>query len=132
MLGKLKSVEKVFGKDMDGYKVATDTNTFEVLISNFQSCCEDWGYMSSEDDFNAFIGSELIEVKLTDTALKQKTLFDKINEDDYNSGDYGVQFVDFVTKNGVFQLAVYNGHNGYYGHAIKVKHNDEVLLDSGL
>ena len=44
----------------------------------------------------------------------------------------GIQFVDFVTDRGTFQLAVYNSHNGYYGHGILVLKNDEVLLEDDL
>lgn len=114
--------------DMDGYKVETDNHTFCILIDNYQSCCECWGYMSSEDDFKQFIDSELIEVKLTDNALNQ-TLVDKSG---YYEDEGGIQFVDFVTSEGTFQLAVYNGHNGYYGHGILVAKDNEILLNETL
>lgn len=43
-----------------------------------------------------------------------------------------IQFVDFVTSRGTFQLAVYNSHNGYYGHGIIVAKDDEILLNETL
>lgn len=70
-----------------------------------------------------------MEVKVTDTALNQKVLT-KMEEEYICNGS--IQFVDFITNNGVFQLAVYNVHNGYYGHGILVAKDDEILLDSCL
>lgn len=114
---------------MDGYKIETEDHVFCVLIDNGQSCCESWGYLTSEDDLNYYIGSELIEVKLTDLALN-KTVVEKSG---YYDGDCGgIQFVDFVTSNGTFQLAVYNSHNGYYGHGIVVAKDNEILLNDTL
>jgi hypothetical protein len=53
----------------DGYKVKTSEHDFHVLISNGQSCCESWGYFSSDDDLDSFNGKELAEIELTDKAL---------------------------------------------------------------
>jgi hypothetical protein len=108
----------------DGYKVVTDKHTYHILISNGQSCCENWGYMSSEDDLDYFVGAELLEVNLTDTELNKG----KLDKQNVWIGDGGVQFVDFVTDKGTLQLAVYNGHNGYYGHSILVAKDNEILL----
>lgn len=157
MLGKIKSIEEIFnftiqsitkmndqGKNlgmaqvinalcgyssMDGYKVETEKHVFYVLIDNGQSCCENWGYMSSEDDLNYFIGSELIEINVTDTALNKKVLT-QMDEELINSNE--IQFVDFKTNNGIFQLAVYNSHDGYYGHGILVAKDNEILLNEVL
>lgn len=157
MLGKIKNIEEDFnykiqpvakmdGKggrlgmsqminalggyaDMDGYKVETDNHTFFVLIDNSQSCCENWGYMTSEDDLNYYVGAELLEVKVTDTALNQKVLT-KMSNEYVDAGE--IQFVDFITDKGTFQLAVYNSHNGYYGHGIVVAKDNEILLNETL
>lgn len=88
----------------DGYLVETTEHKYHILIDNGQSCCENWGYMTSEDDLKDYIGTELREVRLTDTALNQA----KIDEDFYYGGN--IQFVDFVTDNGVFQIAVRSIH----------------------
>jgi len=114
---------------MDGYKVETDKHIFYVLISNDQTCCETWGYMTSEDDLSYFVGAELLEVKVTDTALNQKILT-KIDDEYIDTNQ--VQFVDFKTSKGTFQLAVYNSHNGFYGHKILVTKDNEVLLSDTL
>lgn len=129
MLGTIKNIEEINNyKMMDGYKVETDKHTFYVLIDNMQSCCESWGYFSNEDDFNDFIGAELFEINLTDKALNKK----KLKESGYYEDEGGIQFVDFVTSIGVFQLAVYNAHNGYYGHGILVLKDNETVLEDVL
>lgn len=128
-LGMSQMISALYGQsDMDGYKVETDKHIFYVLIDNGQSCCESWGYLSSEDNFEQFIGAELFEVQLTDTALNQKA----VENSEYYEEEGGIQFVDFKTSNGVFQLAVYNAHNGYYGHGILVAKDNEILLNETL
>ena len=114
------------GRSMDGYKVTTKDHAFLVLIDNGQSCCESWGYMASEDKLDDFIGANLREVTLTDTALKTMKM------DDVYIGDGGIQFVNFETSRGTLQLAVYNGHNGYYGHGIIVAIDDKIICDNTL
>lgn len=129
-LGMKQMINALCGySDMDGYKVETDKHVFHVLIDNNQSCCEDWGYMTSEDDLKNFIGTELREVRLTDTALNQARIDEEVP---YGFDEGGIQFVDFVTDRGVFQIAVYNAHNGYYGHGILIARDDEVLLNETL
>lgn len=109
---------------MEGYKVVTDQHTYYVLIDNEQSCCESFGYLASDDDLAQFVGADLREVRLTDTALNQQ----RVNDSEYwAGGDGGIQFVDFVTDREVLQLAVYNGHNGYYGHGIVVACDDKIV-----
>jgi hypothetical protein len=128
-LGMAQMINALGGfADMDGYMVETDKHKYYVLIDNGQSCCESWGYLSSEDDLAQFVGANLTEVKLTDKALNQRI----VNESEYYEGEGGIQFVDFVTDRGVFQLAVYNSHNGYYGHGILVAKDNDILLSETL
>lgn len=135
MLGRIKNIEEIYDFEtesywckMDGYKIETEDHIFYVLIDNSQSCCEDWGYFSSEDDYRKFINSDLKEINLTDTSLNKKML----DEKDIYLDEGGIQFVDFVTSEGIFQLAVYNGHNGYYGHDILILKDNETILESCL
>ncbi|WMT42840.1 hypothetical protein RE628_11440 [Paenibacillus sp. D2_2] len=129
-LGVKQMLNQLFFSDsfMDGYKVDTDNHTLYVLIDNGQCCSESWGYLSSEDDLNKYIGSTLTEVNLTDIALNQK----RVDYSGYYKEAGGIQFVDFHTDSGVFQLAVYNGHNGYYGHGILIVKDDDVILSDTL
>ena len=129
-LGILQMVSIVTGgySEYDGYEISTDENQYYVLINNGQSCCENWGYLSSDDNLDYFVGAELIEVKLTDVVLNQKV----VEESNYYGDGDGIQFVDFVTDKGVLQLAVYNSHNGYYGHSILIAKNENILLNDVL
>lgn len=135
-LGMVQMITSMFGgySSMDGYKVETDKHTFYVLIDNGQSCCESWGYLSSEDDLTQYTGAELREIRLTDTALNQSVIdkSDFVDKAEFHEGKGGIQFVDFATDKGVFQLAVYNAHNGYYGHGILVAKDDDILLNETL
>jgi hypothetical protein len=106
--------EKKYGT-YDGYEIVTDDQTVLVLIYNGQSCCENWGYMSSEDNLAEFVGADLLSVELTDTALKTWQL------DGYPLDVGAAQFVNVNTSKGLLQFVVYNEHNGYYGHDIVVR-----------
>lgn len=125
MLGGLTGYSKY-----DGYEVETDNHRFLILIDNGQCCCESWGYLSSDDNLTNYIGKTLLEVVLTDTALNQKA----VDKSDYYGGDEGgIQFVDFKCSDGsVLQLAVYNAHNGYYGHPIFVIKDEEIMMSDTL
>jgi hypothetical protein len=125
MKEKILSVHEVRQKGWDGYLIKTTKQEIKLLIDNEQCCCESWGYFLSEDDFEDFIGAELLDIKLTDTELK-KGLFKKEcrlpysidMESELFSG--GIMFVDLVTSKGVLQFTAYNVHNGYYGHDAKI------------
>lgn len=94
----------------DGYIIKTEKQEIKVGIDNDQACCEEWGEFMSEDDLSTFIGSNLISIYVTDTALKS---YDIDINDLY---DGAVMFVNFETSKGVLQFVAYNIHNGYYGH----------------
>lgn len=112
----------------DGYKVETDKNEFYILIENDQCCCEDWGYITTNDDINDFIGKTIKSVVFTDTQLGNK----EIKELEYVEKNE-IQFVNFKTTDGdTLQLAVYNSHNGYYGHNIIIAKNEDILLEETL
>ena len=109
----------------DGYEVRTTGKTYRVLIENSQNCNEHWGYFSShDDDFDRFLCKQLTGVYLTDTALDKQ----KVDSLHLECGD--IQFVDFCFSDGdKFQLAVYNAHNGYYGHKVLVLVGDDILKE---
>ena len=113
------------GYPTEGYRIQTTDHTYWLLIDNQQDCCEQWGYFSTNDDPSDFLGKELIEIRLTDTALNTKKVTDELP---YGLDAGGIQFVDFVFSDGsVLQFAVYNAHNGYYGHAIYFVRDSEML-----
>ena len=104
----------------EGYQVITDQQTIKVGISSGQTCCESYGYLTTNDDLKEFEGAELLSISIVDTALNNK----KIEELEYLDAG-GAMFVNFETSNGLMQLVAYNGHNGYYGH-------DAVLVSKQL
>lgn len=106
--------EASFGFDgrcnaFDGYLIITDKQTIRLGVSNEQACCERIGYFSTPDEIASFIGSTLLEMKITDICLNPHKL-------DAEMYEGGAMFVDIVTDRGVLQFTVYNAHNGYYGH----------------
>lgn len=105
----------------EGYIVKTEDKEYKVLISNSQSCCESFGYLQSEDDLAEFIGAELFSVQTTDVALVKEDV-------EYGYGNGDIMFVDFNTNKGTFQLAVYNAHNGYYGHGIIITTDEKEII----
>jgi hypothetical protein len=114
--------------EKDGYLVETDKHKWHLLIDNSQSCCEDWGYLWSDDNLENYIGKELMSVKITDMALNTKMIE---KEKDIYEG--AIKFVDFnFSDGGVLQFAVYNSHNGYYGHDILIAKDKKILLSDVL
>jgi len=124
----IKKIEEVENYDygdphysrFDGFKITTDKQEILLMISNDQSCCEDWGYFMSEDNIYSFIGSSLLDIQIVDTSLNQKE-FDKKFEHGLDCGD--VMFVNLNTDKGTLQFTAYNRQNGFYGHTAIVKSN---------
>lgn len=97
-----------------GYAITTNKQVIKLLIDNDQLCCESWGYFMSEDEFDSFIGADIMEISLTDTALNT-TKFKKYDIDaEWFEG--GVMFVNITTSKGLLQFVAYNEHKGWYGH----------------
>lgn len=100
-----------------GYQILTNKQTIKIGISDDQKCCEDFGYLITNDDIIDFIGVELYRMTVTDCSLHNKI----IKELEFK--EYGdAMFVNFETSIGTLQFVVYNAHNGRYGH-------NAVLID---
>jgi hypothetical protein len=123
------SDEKIDWDTCDGFAILTDRQTIKLLISNEQSCCEDWGYFMSEDNFDEYIGAEVIEISLTNTTLNTRKYEEHIGEYGLDGGD--VMFVNIITSNGRLQFVAYNAHNGYYGHSAYV-FSEQLTHEEGL
>ena len=119
---KIKSIEGYNdGNDWmsaSGYKITTDCQEITMLISDGQRCCERFGYFFCNDDFDEFVGADLLGIELTDTGLNQALMEEN---EAVNVYDGGIMFVDIRTSEGVLQFVAYNSHNGYYGHEATVK-----------
>lgn len=102
----------------DGYAITTNKQMIRLLIDNDQDCCEQWGYLMSEDDLSKFIGSSLLDITITDTALSTIQFEQYLGPEDMDAG--GMMFVNINTDRGLLQFVAYNAHNGYYGHEAHV------------
>jgi hypothetical protein len=124
------------GDSLDGREhvvttVETETHTVTLEIDVYQQCCEDFGHFASEDDYADYVGADLLEVRTVDA--------DEISLD---VGDIPEEaqtcFVNFETSVGTLQFAVYNDHNGYYGHGVRIEVADKTtgktrrLLDTSV
>ncbi len=106
-------IEEISQGYTDGYAIITDKQMIKLLIDNQQNCCENWGYFMSDDNLEYFIGADIYDITVTDTALNTKKLNEHIP---YGIEDGGIMFVNIITDKGVLQFTAYNAHNGYYGH----------------
>ena len=101
----------------DGYLITTNLQKIYVVIRSGQSCCENYGYLSTLDDDKDFIGAELQKIRITNKALNS-IVKNKMKDECLDIEE--CVFVDFITSEGKFQIVVYNIHNGYYGHNVKI------------
>ena len=121
----------------EGYKITTNKQNIYILIQGGQQCCEEWGYEScssegiieTKDDFKDFIGAELISIESIEPETHNgipvyNALLEEIG---YDRSEIAAEFVNIKTSNGLLQFAVYNCHNGYYGHSIYIKFNNEII-----
>jgi hypothetical protein len=112
----------------DGFEIVTDKQTIRFGISNGQSCCEDWGYLTTNDNLDDFIGAEIREITKTDTALDTKKIADRF---EYGFYEGGIIFINIETDKGTLQLAAYNSHNGYYGHSVYME-SEQLTFHDGV
>jgi len=117
------------GNYYDGFEIKTDKNCYYLLINNDQQCCEDWGYISCED-FKTMIGENLESIEVVNTAGEKMNM--KLNDIGFYNEDvsHDVSNAMFINLNGPnlnqAQFAVYNHHNGWYGHDVKFLINNAV------
>ncbi len=102
----------------DGWQITTNKQIIRLLISNCQSCCENWGYLLSEDDTSAFVGSNLLDIKRVDEDMAVASIRPNLPEYGWDSG--GAVFINIETSAGLLQFVAYNSHNGYYGHTVLI------------
>ena len=121
---KLLSVkETTFKYDRYNYEgviiTLEDGTEIKIGIDDDQQCCEKTGFLSSNDDYSDFIGAEFLTVLTVDT----NNLVSKL-KDIYESD---VAFINVETSKGTLQFAVYNEHNGYYGHDVIVLNGSDKV-----
>ena len=112
----IQQINDVERDSEEGFEIVCDDQMIEVKIDAVSDCCEVWGHVASENDFSKFIGAGVVGVRVVDTALRT---YDGIPE--YETE---IMFVNVDTTAGMLQFAVYNSHNGYYGHTARVSSRD--------
>lgn len=92
----------------EGLRIITNKGDIVLVISSGQNCCESFGgnFLETPDDINKYVGAKILSIEDTN---------DRNLDDYYDCG--GETQLKIVTNKGVLQYAVYNSHNGYYGHA---------------
>lgn len=107
-------------QEFDGYLIVTDKQEIFVGITNFQSCCESWGYFITNDNKKDFIGAELKSIAVVNKSLDEKIMKEKF---EYGLDEGAAMFVNIETDKGTLQFTAYNAHNGYYGHTAVINSN---------
>ena len=108
-----------------GYSITTNKQIITFAIDNNTQCCENYGYFATNDSISEFIGAELLDVTLTNTALcteKFEEILKKFHVD-VNDEERTTEtmFVNFETSKGILQFVAYNNHNGFYGHHARIQ-----------
>ena len=139
-IAEINKQNECSGTWYEGFEIKTDKQSILILIESGRNCCEDYGYIVSEDDLKYFIGAEVMTISVTDTTHNTK-MVKKFEEMAYSIYGYkdgeksmdlecgGIEFVNVGTNKGELQFAVYNCHNGYYGHNIMIRFNDTEIAD---
>lgn len=127
-----KQIFPDYGINVSGYILKTNKKEYKFVIENEQKCCEIFGYFTSEDNTDDFIGTKLINIEIVNTALNVSEL--KINEILKNRGieDGDTMFVNINTSEGMLQLVAYNSQNGNYGHKAYFMVDNIVEKEKGL
>jgi len=98
-------------KSYEGFIIEADDERIQVGISSGQQCCEEYGYLITNDEIKDFIGSTILSISVVDEVLNKKEI------QELECLDCGeAMFVNLETSNGLLQLVAYNSHNGFYGH----------------
>jgi hypothetical protein len=68
-------------------------------------------FFETDDILDDYIGSSIVKVSIKETVYKEFNTHEKLMADEeYQT----IEFLEFVTTDGVFQIKSYVNHNGYY------------------
>ena len=122
-----------------GYTIRTDTDEICLLIEEGQLCCEETGYLWSEEDPSCFVGATLTKVTLTNTSLNTQRFPQPENPEpeiifgrpEIFGERTNTVFVNLHTDRGTLQFVAYNTHTGAYGHTVWIQcrqltHQEEI------
>lgn len=84
-----------------GYSIQTDKQVIKFIIDNERCTYENYGYFSSEDYVQEFIGAHLFDIKLTDTMRNVEKMSELAEEDVDNKWiKRNTMLIDLETDNG--------------------------------
>ena len=101
----------------EGLIIETNKGSIKLVISDSQSCCEQWGalFFETPDDVSQFVGAEILQIE--DIDIKREEFIDNETQ------------LRVTTDRGIIQYAIYNEHNGYYSHGTILQVFDRIETD---
>ena len=104
----------------EGLIIETDKGSIKLVISDSQSCCENFGslFFETPDDISQFIDAEILQIE--DISIKREEYIDTDSETQLR----------ITTDKGIIQYAIYNEHNGYYSHGTILQVFDTIETGS--
>ena len=108
-----------YNETYEGLIIETDKGSIKLVISDSQSCCENFGslFFETPDDISQFIDAEILQIE--DISIKREEYIDTESETQLR----------ITTDKGIIQYAIYNEHNGYYSHGTILQVFDTVDYD---
>ena len=102
----------------EGLIIKTNKGSIKLVISDGQSCCEQWGalFFETPDDVSQFVGAKILQIQ--DIDIKREEFIDNETQ------------LRITTDRGIIQYAIYNEHNGYYSHATILQVFDTIETGS--
>ena len=98
----------------EGVTITTTKQKIQMGIQSGQHCCENYGYIFTNDKVEEFVGATVLGVRVVNTDLTSQDL-DKLGGESFIL-DCPTMFINIETDRGLLQFVAYNDHNGYYGH----------------
>ena len=118
----------------DGFEIKTDTTKIYLLVSNGQQCCENFGLLRSDSDLEYFVGKNILKIEATNTRFETSKLAMPLVGMNKYAGLFDdklprTMFITITTLDGCFQFGVYNAHNGFYGHVVRIIQNNIIMTE---
>lgn len=117
-----------FHEELDGVKIDFDNDKSLVFgISHDQDCCEEWVYNSQVDneDVSNYIGAKIHSIEIVDYYVSTQL-------EEIGACETDCYFLNVMTTKGELNFAVYNIHNGYYGHRVTMKYDNNEMFSKFL
>lgn len=112
--------------ELDGVKIDFDNDKSLVFgISNDQDCCEEWVYKVDDEDVSNYIGAKIHSIEIVDHYVSTQL-------EEIGACETDCYFLNVMTTKGELNFAVYNIHNGYYGHRVTMKYDNKEMFSKFL